>query len=97
MIEVRQKYERFIERHNGVHPQVVLAAIEWKDSAEENEYMLSLNDIWIEDTPKLCYDTDSGRINEEEIFFHLGSIGNFYDMLEKSPEDFAINRVIDFY
>lgn len=94
---VQQKYERFIKRHNGVHPQVVLALIEWKDSAEQNEYIISLSDKWVDDAPEGCYSTDLGCLREEEIFFHLKNIEALYEMLKKSSEDFVINRIIDFY
>ena len=94
---VQQKYERFIERHNGVRPQVVLALIEWKDSAEQNEYIMSLSNMWVDDTPGAYYSTDLGCLKEDEIFFHLGGIGTLYEMLKKSSEDFVIDRVIDFY
>lgn len=97
MYEIRQKYQKFIESHKGIPPQVVLAEIEWKDTAEQNEYILSLDDVWVDDESYVFRDTDLGRLREDEIFFHLGSIGNLYRLLKKSTEDFTIKYIVDFY
>jgi len=97
MDEVRQKYQKFIVRHNGLPPQVVLADVEWKDTAEQNEFIMSLDDTWGDDTPYMFRNTDLGQLREDAIFFHLGSVGNLYKLLEKSAEDFVINHIIDFY
>ena len=97
MDEIWQKYQKFIVGHNGIPPQVVLAGVEWKDTAEQNEFIMSLDDTWGDDTPYMFRTTDLGQLREDAIFFHLGSVGNLYKLLEKSTEDFVINYIIDFY
>ncbi|HBC21874.1 MAG TPA: hypothetical protein DC009_07380 [Porphyromonadaceae bacterium] len=94
----RNKYDEFSRSHSGKTPAVVLAKIKWRDTAEEHEYFLSLDDCWLDtDNNEYRHTEEYGDLTEEQIFYHLESIDNLYSLCDVSCEDFVIKEIIGFY
>ena len=45
---VQQKYDMFIKRHQSM-PKVAKVVIEWKDDNMQHDYLISLDDYWVDD------------------------------------------------
>lgn len=93
---VQQKYDIFIKRHQSI-PKVAQVVIEWKDDNVQHNYLISLDDCWVDDLPYPYRKTGIGNLTEEEIFFHAGNIQGLYDLIKSDNEDFRILDIIDFY
>lgn len=93
---VQQKYEMFIKRRQSM-PKVAKVVIEWKDDNMQYDYLISLDDYWVNDLPYPYRKTEIGNLTEEEIFYHAGNIQGLYDLISSNTEDFTILDIIDFY
>ena len=93
---VQQKYEMFIKRRQSI-PKVAKVVIEWKDDNMQYDYLISLDDYWVNDLPYPYRKTEIGNLTEEEIFYHAGNIQGLYDLISSNTEDFTILDIIDFY
>ena len=94
----RKKYEEFYRDHSDRTPSVVLAKIKWRDTAEEHNYFLSLDDCWLDtDNNEYRHTEEYGDLVEEQIFYHLGSVDNLYSLCDSSCEDFDIKDIIGFF
>ena len=61
------------------------------------DYLISLDDYWVNDLPYPYRKTEIGNLTEEEIFYHAGNIQGLYDLISSNTEDFTILDIIDFY
>ena len=93
---VQQKYEMFIKRRQSM-PKVAKVVIEWKDDNMQYDYLISLDDYWVNDLPYPYRKTEIGNLTEEEIFYHAGNVQGLYDLISSNTEDFTILDIIDFY
>lgn len=78
-------------------PKVAEVIIEWNDDHQQNDYLISLDDYWVDDFPDSYRKTKIGSLTEEEIFYHAGSIQGLYALINSNVEDFKILDLIDFY
>lgn len=92
---VQQKYDMFIKRHQSM-PKVAKVVIEWKDDNMQHDYLISLDDYWVDDLPYPYRKTEIGNLTEEEIFYHADNIQGLYDLISSNAEDFKILDIIDF-
>ena len=93
---IRQKHDAFIKRCKSM-PKVVEVIIEWKDNRQQHDYLISLDDCWVDGSAYPYRNTKAGLITEEDIFYHAGSMKGLYDLITSNCEDFEILDVIDFY
>lgn len=93
---VQQKYDMFIKRHQSI-PKVAKAVIEWKDDNLQHDYLISLDDYWVEALPYPYRKTEIGNLTEEDIFYHAGNIQGLFALINSNAEDFKILDIIDFY
>lgn len=93
---VQQKYNAFIKKFQH-KPKVVKAIIEWKDENLQHDYLISLDDCWVDVLPYPYRRTEIGNLTEEEIFYHAGNIQGLYNLINSNAEDFKILDIIDFY
>ena len=89
---VQQKYDIFIKRHQSI-PKVAQVVIEWKDDNVQHNYLISLDDCWVDDLPYPYRKTEIGNLTEEEIFFHAGNIQGLYDLI-KSDNNISLDYFI---
>ncbi|MCI7119894.1 MAG: hypothetical protein MR933_08955 [Prevotella sp.] len=78
-------------------PKVAKVVIEWKDSHQQHDYLISLDDYWVDDFSYPYRNTKVGLLTEEEIFFHARNINGLYELIKSTTEDFNILDIIDFY
>ena len=48
-------------------PKVAKVVIEWKDDYMQYDYLISLDDYWVNDLPYPYRKTEIGNLTEEEI------------------------------
>ena len=94
--EILRKYECFVTGNDGKRPTVAFAEIQWKDTGVKHRYMLSLDDIWVDDTATPFRSTELGYLREDDIFYHAGSVEGLCSLAE-NPDEFIVNNIIDFY
>lgn len=95
--KIKTEYKKFLSKHNGEDPKVVEVEIEWKDTKEKYTYIVSLDDLWLDEKAEQYRETEMGKLYEEDIFYHLGSIDGLFKLLENDEEDFTIKQVFGFY
>lgn len=93
---IQQKYDAFVKKYQCL-PKVVDVVIEWKDDHQQHNYFISLDDFWADDCPYPYRNTQIGRLSEEDIFYHAGSIHGLFDLIVSDCEDFNILDILDFY
>lgn len=93
---VQQKYDMFIKRRQSM-PKVAKVVIEWKDDNMQHDYLISLDDYWVDDLPYPYRKTEIGNLTEEGIFYHVGNIQGLFNLISSNAEDFRILDIIDFY
>ena len=96
--EIKQMYDEFVADHDGKTPSVVEVEIQWKDTEETEECIMSLDDIYTDETDDDARETDIGILSEDDIFFHVESLENLCALFENSDgEDFEITDIAGFY
>ena len=61
---IQQKYDMFTKRHMSM-PKVAKVVIEWKDDNMQHDYLISLDDNWVDDLPYPYRKTEIGNLTEE--------------------------------
>jgi len=93
---IQQKYDVFIKSYQNP-PKVAKVVIEWKDDKQQHNYLISLDDCWVDDCLISYRNTKIGHLKEEDIFYHTSNIQGLLDLATSTNEDFEILDVIDFY
>ena len=92
-INIKQKYNKFIKKYQKT-PTVAKAVIEWKDDKQQHEYLLSIDNIWVDELAFPYRNTEIGVLSEEDIFYHAGDISGLCDLADSNGEDFKILDII---
>lgn len=93
---IQQKYKAFVRSYQSM-PKVAKVVIEWNDNHQQHEFLISLDDYWIDEFSYPYRHTKVERLTEEDIFYHAGNIQGLYELVISNAEDFKIIDIIDFY
>ena len=65
-INIQQKYKAFVRSYQSM-PKVAKVVIEWNDNHQQHEFLISLDDYWIDEFSYPYRHTKVGRLTEEDI------------------------------